>query len=88
MTRKDAIQKALASIYSHGETGNGTMVESCAKHLDDTWPKMEAEAAFWADKGSARDLEHEVMLQVWNWFPGGGTAQIAAKRIMEEVNED
>lgn len=87
MSRKDAIGNALASVYS--STGTYTekdMIGACAKHLDDTWNTMVSQAQEWADRGSDRDLEREVMLQIWNWFPGGGTAEIAAKRVMEAVD--
>lgn len=88
MTRGEAILKALASVYSCNNVPEpGGMVEACAKHLDDTWNTMVSQAQEWADRGSRRDLEHEVMLQIWNWFAGGGTAEIAAKKVMEAVND-
>lgn len=84
MTRKDKIQKALASVYcAPGKTGKGGMVESCAVDLDKRWETLMDE-----DRTYTRGPEAEVQMQIWNWFPGGGTAQIAAERVMAAVNDE
>lgn len=89
MARKDAIEKALGSVYSRDGKTRGTMVEACAIDIDDSWDKMQSEADFWAEKGATtRDFEYQVHMKIWNWFPGGGTAEIAAGKVMEAVNDN
>ncbi len=82
MARKDVIEKALGSVYSSDGRTKDTMIDACAEHLDSSWDKYEADVA----RGRYRDMEHALMLQIWNWFAGGDTAEIAAKRVLEALN--
>lgn len=71
----EKIQAALEGVY-----GKGSMVTALAQHLLKKWPAFEDEEA-----DGWRDVEYNVMLTIWNWFPGGGTAEIAAGRVMEAL---
>lgn len=89
MSRKDVIEKALGSVYSRDGKTKGTMVEACAIDIDSTWEMMQETAEFWAEKGSpSRDIHYQIHMKIWNWFPGGGTAEIAADRVMEALDAD
>lgn len=83
MARKDTIEKALGSVYSRDGKTRGTMVDACAEHLDKNWDKYLADV----ERGRYDDMAHAIHLQIWNWFPGGGTAEIAANEVMEAMSE-
>lgn len=74
----DIIRPALESVY--GESGT---VTSLAVYLASEWPHYEQEA----DEGY-RTVEKLVHLTIWNWFPGGETAALAAERVVAAVNGD
>lgn len=61
--------------------GKGGMVDAMAATLDgkwDGWVAREGNAGY-------HGLEYAVQMECWNWFSGGGTADIAAKRIVAAV---
>jgi hypothetical protein len=66
------IQSALETVY-----GPTSMVAALAETLVDSWANYQEEE----DTGW-RSVEDSVHLTIWNWFPGGDTARIAAKRVM------
>lgn len=74
-TRKELILAELNGVY-----GESYQNPHLAGVLDFRWNE-------WAE-GDAREdgLQHSVMLEIWNWWPGGGTAEAAAKRIVQVVN--
>lgn len=83
MTRKDVIWQELASVYSKGgQMSPGGMVEDCAEDLDAKWERLVSEG----ESNYSRGFETEVMVLIWNWFAGGGTAEIAARRVIQAVD--
>jgi hypothetical protein len=80
MTRKDVIEKTLAMFYSRTGKTKGTMVESLAEHLDKVWndpPQYPRD----------EDQHYRIHMIIWNWFPGGGTADLAAGAVLRAVEE-
>lgn len=67
------VREALEPIY-----GSGSMVTALASHIVDKWDD-------WNDDPS-RDLITHLHLCIWNWFPGGSTAEVAANKIMEALD--
>lgn len=74
---RSQIEAALGSIYSRSGKTKGTMVESLAEHLDERWDALTERA-----EREGRTFDHVLMLVIWDWFPGGGTAEIAAQKVM------
>jgi hypothetical protein len=75
--RLEAIRGQLRHVY-----GKGQMVEALAETIDSKW------SGWLAGDGNARHddgIEYAVQMECWNWFSGGGTAEIAAKRIIAAV---
>lgn len=81
--RLQAIETALASVYLRdGQKIKNTMVESLAADVDNNWEAMQ--------DTEYREFEQELTNRIWNWYSGGGTAAIAAERVIkavEAVNE-
>jgi hypothetical protein len=75
-----AVLAELRAIY-----GKGAMVEACAMYIDSKWDE-------WLEgNGRTRhgeSMEDAVRMEVWNWFSGGGTAEIAAGRVVAAVAAD
>ena len=70
----DPIKKALQQEY-----GTGSMVAACAKDIQDHWEDWEKVA------DEDRDLPYLLHMRIWNWFAGGGTAEIAAEKVLNAV---
>jgi hypothetical protein len=66
------IRKALEDVY-----GKGSMVTSCAEYIVLRLPE-------WLN--SEEGPLYELHMFIWCWFPGGGTAEIAANKIMAAIN--
>ncbi len=77
MTRKDVIAQVLRTVYWLNRESE---INSCASLLDKSWDRLASEDPAWS-----LGIEHEVMLFVWNYFPGGGTAKAIAPRIVSAV---
>jgi hypothetical protein len=78
MNREKKILDALRHVY-----GKGRMVDALAATVDgkfDGWLRGEGQAAH-------HGLEYAVQMECWNWFSGGGTAEIAARRVVAAVQE-
>lgn len=71
-----AVHKELVDIY-----GDGSMVASLAEHLINNMPLYAMQA-----EDEERTVEFQAMLTIWNWFPGGSTAEIAAGRVVAAYN--
>jgi hypothetical protein len=72
------IKEALEGVY-----GEGDMVTSLADHLADSWLMYQAD-----NLHERRSVEDSVWRTIWDWFPGGDTAQVAAKAVVEAVESD
>lgn len=59
----------LADIY-----GQSVWTSACAKHITEKWDDWNEDAG--------RDLITHLHLCIWDWFPGGTTADFAAHKIM------
>jgi hypothetical protein len=60
------------------------MVQALAEHLAEKIDDhLEDDPSIYGDK----QLEDKVRLICWNWFSGGGTAAIAASRVMETLED-
>lgn len=68
----DIVDDALSAIY-----GAGPMVTALATHIVAKWDEWDAD--------ERRDLPTLLHLCIWDWFPGGDTASLAADRIMVAV---
>lgn len=79
--RLEQIATALASVYTRdGVVKPGGMIEACAIFIDRRWDE-------WAESERYDGRPYEVHMCIWNWFPGGGTAEIAAQRVLAAVSE-
>lgn len=78
-TRKQVIEDALGTVYTHDGRTKGTMIEALAKHLDAKWDEWES------DEDYFQSFHHRLTLECWSWFPGGGTAEIAANKVCAAV---
>lgn len=72
------ILTALQEVY-----GDGDMVTSLATHLAESWLVFRVDAQW-----ERRSVEDSVWRTIWDWFPGGDTAQVAAKAVVEAVESD
>lgn len=70
----DVVVRVLGDAY-----GADSMVDALAKHLAKYIDNFYAAAPYVSRRGSNR--EREIMLMIWNWFPGGTTAEAAAREI-------
>jgi hypothetical protein len=77
MTRSGVILRVLRTVY-----GKGAMVEACAKHIDSKWDEWRQG---YGRTRNGESMEDAIRMEVWNWFSGGGTAEIAARRVVEAV---
>ena len=73
----DTVREALEQVY-----GSGPMVTSLASHIVDRWADWEA------DTDEDQGLHYRLHMEIWNWFAGGGTAEIAADRVLAAVETD
>lgn len=82
--RREKILTALAGVYlRNGEDPEGTMVASLAENLDQKWEVLQEEVR---NSHSTRiTFAHVLTNEIWMWFSGGGTAEIAANRVIEAV---
>lgn len=78
-SRLEAIQTAMVGVY-----GKGSMAIACAETINRNWDDWTA-GKRQADHG--RGLHYAVHMEIWNWFPGGGTAEIAANHVLAAVEE-
>jgi hypothetical protein len=76
--RCGAILDALRGIY-----GKGAMVDACARHIDSKWDEWRQG---YGRTRHGESMEDAVHMEVWNWFAGGGTAEIAGGRVVSAVN--
>lgn len=74
----EIIRSTLADIYGGGEKGD--MVYSLAEHLTEKLPMWITEADGQSDEPNL--VEYELHMQIWHWFPGGSTAEVAARNII------
>lgn len=68
MTTAERILPVLQGVY-----GAGQMVTALSEHL--------AEKIDTFERGYYRTRKEMILQTCWNWFAGGGTAEIAAERI-------
>lgn len=73
----DTVDDALSGIY-----GASPMVTALATHIVANWDEWDRNA------DEFRDLHYRLHMEIWNWFAGGGTAEIAADRIFEAVGRE
>jgi len=78
MSRRDVIEVTLGKVYCNGGKTKGTMVESCAKTLDEKWND-------WEENSRYDGLPYEVHMAIWNYFPGGTTAEFASKAVLSAL---
>jgi hypothetical protein len=76
VTTHEIIQPILRRTY-----GNGAMVDALAQRLAE---RVDEESP---QDWRGRDRETMVLHECWNWFSGGGTAGITAKRIEHALRE-
>lgn len=67
-----AVRKALESVY-----GKGSMVASCAEHIVKFWPEWQEE----------HDPVRALHIFIWNYFPGGDTAWLAAAKVKDALDQ-
>lgn len=67
-----AVCEALASVYGNHKFEGLT---------DDIFKQIERHS-----KRDAGTIENRVMQTIWMWYPGGGTAAHAAKKVMAALN--
>ena len=88
-TRKNLIEDALASVYSSDGKPRG-QVEWLAIDLDSKWDnfkeRSEDEKRQFGDSPE-ETFQYLVHMLIWNWYSGGGTAEIAAKKVIAAVQE-
>lgn len=72
------ILQALQGVY-----GDSKMVEGLADHLDEKIERFEVRDPAYYGDNQLNDMIRETC---WNWFSGGGTAQIAADRVEGVIN--
>lgn len=66
------VRAQLEEVY-----GKGDMVSGLAQYIVDNW-----------DEWSTADYpENILLLAIWNWFPGGGTAKIATDKVLVVLRE-
>jgi hypothetical protein len=70
------IQPVIFRIY--GDDGRSMAL---AKHLAEQLPMWETSLRYEA-------RENMILHTCWNWFPGGGTAAIAARDIEAALNDE
>lgn len=74
--RERAILTEVRHVY-----GSGSTVKALASDIDsrwDGWVRGEGDAVY-------HGIEYAVQMVCWNWFSGGGRAEIAARRIVAAV---
>lgn len=74
MMNESSIVGVLTKIYGRTPM-NHALAKDLLKHL----PEWEAKVA------NGFDLEQAVTNLIWNWWPGGDTAALAAKRVLSET---
>lgn len=79
MSRLNVIQQALRSVYRASPTGT---ILYCARSIDTGWETMQKTGA---DLYIGQGFEHEVTMLIWNYFPGGSTAKVAAIKVIRDV---
>lgn len=77
MSTYEKILPIVTEIY-----GDGIMAEGLAKQLAE---KVEDFDPSEFDYHGDEQREDMIRLTCWNWFSGGGTAEIAAERIEEAL---
>ena len=86
--RAAAIHTALNSVYATNDSTAwiaATTTLSLAASLDAKWETLVQRVAH-LDADDPNGLAYEVMLSIWCWFPGGGTAEIAAVKVCKAVD--
>ena len=79
MDELEKIESVLIEIY-----GDGSMVTALAKDIAAKMPEyLEDDGGRGASE--TERIEYQLHMHVWNWFAGGGTAEIAARRLMEAL---
>lgn len=76
----EKILPPLESVY-----GRGSMVTALAEHLVDKIDQFELGDPYIYGEVD-KQLNDMIMQTIWNWFPGGGTAQIAADKVEEALD--
>lgn len=78
------IVDALESVY--GDSGT---VAFAAYDMSRKWGDIVERAFRYPDEDGRREaaLFREVHLTIWNWFPGGGTAEIAARAVQDNLTQ-
>src|SRR5688572_542103 len=68
----DHVRATLIDIY-----GSGGMTDALAEHVIEKMPT-------WLDDvDDPRGLQYQLHMAIWHFFAGGGTAEIAANRILD-----
>lgn len=76
MTTLEIVQSVLEPIY-----GSGSFPQAGYQHIAkkvDAWPNCKPSY-------HARDREQMILHTCWDFFTGGGTAEIAARRLEEAL---
>lgn len=74
---KDQILDVLESIYGKSYLCP-VLAEELAKKVPE-WQKEEREGK------ARRDCKEEIRIRCWDYFSGGDTAEVAARRILEAI---
>jgi hypothetical protein len=82
MTESTERYRAILSVL-RGVYGKGTMVDACAKHIDSKWDEWRQG---YGRTRHGESMEEAVHMEVWNWFAGGGAAEVAGARVVAAVD--
>lgn len=76
------IVDGLKTVYGESET-----LAFVAYDMSRKWDDIVERALHYPDEDGRREaaLEREIHLYIWNWFPGGSTAEIAAHAVKDEL---
>lgn len=74
MTRLEVIKSVLTAVY-----GDSWRVPALAEYLDEKWEDW---------KSNEDGLHYKIHMAIWNWFPGGGTAEYAANQVVDAVRKN
>lgn len=77
---KEKIREVLEGIYGKNSIYVPILAEELEKKIPE-WKKEEQE------KKSRRDCKEEIRIRCWDFFAGGDTAEVAARRILEALDE-
>lgn len=79
MSRLNVIQTALRGVYRNSPTGT---ILYCARSINTGWETLKKTGE---DPDWGSGFEHEIHMLIWNYFPGGSTAQVAAQKVIKAV---